>query len=148
MQTCYKRVPCPAEIGHILYNGYNGAVEVKCNGSGEVIPAIPSRPPPTSEDIIYSDNSPNFCVENSEVGTVGVADRVCSDSPNSINNCDVLCCNNGNYRVTRTVSVRKCDFIWCCRIECSNTEQRTITEKRCNPPPPSGVGGESGPTSI
>ena len=132
MQTCYKKLPTVSEVGEVLFTRYGGAVHVT-ERDGEIVNVNSNIDPPGSDDIIYKDNSPNFCQENIQVGTVGVANRMCDPNSNNRNACASTCCDRGHYSITKIKPVEECRFIWCCDIQCEYVRNDTITEYRCNP---------------
>lgn len=132
MQTCYKRVPTVPEVGDALFVSYSGAVHV-VESDGDIVSLNPNSDPPDKDDLIFKDNSPDFCQENRLLGTVGVAYRECDPNSNSRNACSSTCCDRGHYSITKTVPVEECKFIWCCDIVCEYVRNDTITEYRCNP---------------
>lgn len=135
VQTCYTRTPSVEEVGDVLFQRYTSAAEVELQ-SNQLVRKLVGADPPTGDSLVYSSASPNFCIRNTNVGTVGVAHRKCvNDNPNAPNACSSLCCDHGAYPVTKTVPVEECQFVWCCRIECSITRNDTVTEYFCNPSP-------------
>lgn len=135
VQTCYTRTHTVAEVGQQIFERYGGAVQVEESSSGEIVNAKRGSTPYSNSSIIYKDSSPNFCVYDIEKGTVGVGDRLCNENSNERNACSSTCCDRGHYTVIKTEPVEECDFIWCCRIDCRFTGNRTIIEHRCNPDP-------------
>lgn len=132
VQTCYKRVRTVEEVGEELRTKYGGAIHVRVS-NGTIVNANPNFP---NDTIIYKDNSPNFCKENTALGTVGVADRICDPNSNNPNACANTCCDHGHHTVTKTIPIEECKFVWCCDIVCEYVRNETITEYRCNSPPP------------
>ena len=132
MQTCYKRLSAESEIGETLFTLYGGAVRVT-EIDGQIVNANPNSDPYGPDDIIYKDDSPDFCQEDSVLGTVGVAHRLCDPNSNNRNACASTCCDHGHYSVTKIKPVEECRFVWCCDIECTIMRNDTITEHRCNP---------------
>lgn len=132
MQTCYRRVPTIEEVGDRLKLNYGGAIRVNPTTNEELVNVNPSRPPPGDENIVYKDISPNFCTKDTELGVVGVAERICDPNPNKPNACSTLCCDHGHYTTTHVRPVENCRFVWCCDIVCEYTGNVTVTEYRCN----------------
>ena len=142
VQTCYSRVVSVEEVGEIIFQRYGGAIRVEedDNDQGEIVPENPNSDPPTEDDLIFCDRSPDFCVANNLTGIVGVAHRLCDPNSNNRNACSTICCNYGHYKSTKVTPFRECRFICCnpselARIECSYTHNVTKTEYHCNPPP-------------
>ena len=84
------------------------------------------------EDLVFSADSPNFCTKNEQSGILGTQDRLCDKDSQGPDGCSVLCCGRGFYRRVYTIPVTRCQFVWCCRIECGVVGNQTIIEHRCN----------------
>lgn len=141
VKTCYNRIKTVAEVGEKLFQLYNGAVRVAESDDGDLVNANFPSVPVKKTDILYKDHSPNFCVEDDALGTLGVAHRLCDPNSNMPNACSTICCDYGNYELSKVVEIEECKFVWCCDIVCSTVRNDTVVEHRCNPPPPTPVVG-------
>ncbi|EPQ02940.1 Proto-oncogene Wnt-3 [Myotis brandtii] len=75
--------------------------------------------PPTERDLVYYENSPNFCEPNPETGSFGTRDRTCNVTSHGIDGCDLLCCGRGhNTRTEKRKEKCHCIFHWCCYVSC------------------------------
>jgi wingless-type MMTV integration site family protein 6 len=77
---------------------FDGAVKVipgNDPGMKSVIPSTPSIKPPAKEDLIYFDESQDFCHLNNKTGALGTQGRECNVSSYGVDGCDLLCC--GRY---------------------------------------------------
>jgi hypothetical protein len=71
-------------------------------------------------DLIYLENSPNYCEKNILVGSSGTHGRKCERSPTGINgsssqkgSCHLLCCGRGyTTKVTNNNWQCQCKFKW------------------------------------
>lgn len=80
---------------------------------------------PSNGDLVYLDNSPNYCDENSRLGHLGTRHRKCERNTSGKNSCDLLCCGRGVTSHTYTKTTRcHCKFQWCCEVRC-----KVCTEK-------------------
>ncbi|NXE70739.1 WNT3 protein, partial [Calcarius ornatus] len=80
---------------------------------------FPSFSLPVSRDLVYYENSPNFCEPNPETGSFGTRDRTCNVTSHGIDGCDLLCCGRGhNTRTEKRKEKCHCIFHWCCYVSC------------------------------
>ena len=96
-------------------------------------PADANTKYPAEDELIYIDESPDYCSENSEMGIMGTTGRQCHDEEDgSEGSCKRMCCGRGHRTVTRTIRTScHCKFVYCCRVECQTCEH-TVTEHFCN----------------
>ncbi|CAG2068809.1 unnamed protein product, partial [Timema podura] len=59
-----------------LKDKYDGATEVRVNRRGRLQIRDPRFNRPTANDLIYIDESPNYCVRNLSVGSLGTVHLV------------------------------------------------------------------------
>lgn len=127
MRTCWDSVPPFREIGYIIKDKFDGATEVKIV-PGQVRLKIERKNPMfkrhTQADLVYLDNSPDYCEPNLERGVLGTKGRQCNISSLAIDGCELLCCNRGYNRNIEIVQERcHCKFHYCCRVECQTCEK-------------------------
>lgn len=75
--------------------------------------------------MVYYENSPTYCDDVQDIGSVGTSGRVCNrTNTNDVDSCSSLCCGRGFFTV-RVHRVEKCDckFYWCCYVECKRCER-------------------------
>ncbi|RWS13361.1 Protein Wnt-7b-like protein [Dinothrombium tinctorium] len=74
---------------------------------------------PKPRDLVFIENSPNYCEVNYALGSYGTQSRLCNRSSHEIDGCDILCCGRGynTHRIRRTKRCQ-CKFIWCCHVSC------------------------------
>ena len=71
------------------------------------------------EELVYVDQSPDFCKRNRQLGVLGPKGRVCNATKGSAGSCDYLCCQRGyNITVLEEQSNCNCHFKWCCEVVC------------------------------
>lgn len=146
MKTCWMKLPSFAEVAQRLRDRFDGASKViaRNDGSSFMTEGL-SIKPPTKQDLVYTDESPDFCRPNPKTGSLGkidetpkafgwvtinqlpgVQNRECNITSSGEDGCEILCCNNGYQRSVTFAKLNcKCRFIWCCDVICS-----TCTEKR------------------
>ena len=117
VQTCFKKVPDMEEIGEKLLAKYDVAQQA---------PSLPGQ-----STLAYCEFSPNFCQRNLPNGIYGSSGRQCWPDRDGPSNCNVLCC--GGPVVQRQVKkeTEKCEFVWCCRLECKVVNTYYETEYYC-----------------
>ena len=136
VKTCRKALPRFPEIGERLIKQYDTAAKVKAeqilstrrvekstNLRDDYISAaeddIYSRP--KKADLIFLEDSPNFCVKNLNDGSLGTKGRYCNSSirAKGTEGCDVLCCGRKFAKEKWTGPEKcRCKFIWCCEVTC------------------------------
>ncbi|XP_029428106.1 protein Wnt-9b [Rhinatrema bivittatum] len=126
VRTCWKQLSPFHEIGRLLKAKYDSAVRVfsatnDATGHSELASPQaqgPSPRLPRSTDLVYMEDSPNFCRRSKF--SVGTAGRSCLKETN----CDSICCGRGHNTRTRMVTFScHCQVQWCCHVECQQCMQ-------------------------
>lgn len=120
LRTCWKKMPHFREVGDRLLERFNGASKVMGGNDGKtLIPVGQNIKPPDKQDLIYSDESPDFCLANRKTGSLGTKGRMCNSTAMDISGCDLLCCERG-FREETVVFEENClcRFHWCCVVQC------------------------------
>ncbi|XP_014257425.1 protein Wnt-5a-like isoform X2 [Cimex lectularius] len=118
--TCWQQLPTFREIGDYIRDKYDGATEVKVNVRGKLQIKDPRFDLPTANDLIFLDESPNYCVPNASAGSLGTQGRICNRTSDGMDGCNLMCCGRG-YN-TQKISVKQrcdCKFHWCCYVKCN-----------------------------
>ncbi|KAG9355817.1 hypothetical protein JZ751_000659 [Albula glossodonta] len=126
VKTCWWSQPDFRVIGDYLKDKYDSASEMvvekhrESRGWVETLrPKYTFFKPPTERDLVYYENSPNFCEPNPETGSFGTRDRACNLTSHGIDGCDLLCCGRGhNTRTEKRKEKCHCIFHWCCYVSC------------------------------
>lgn len=133
VKTCWKKLPKFSEVGAALKDRFDGAVKVMAANDGQgFMREDPSVKPPRNMDLVYTEESPDFCVTNTKTGSLGTLGRECNATSQGVDGCDLLCCNRGFDRKTLVEKVNcNCSFIWCCEVKCQTcNESRSINTCR------------------
>lgn len=127
IKTCWMKMSQFREIGTRLKERFDGAAKVITHNDGNsFIPEGRTIKPPTRQDIVYTEESPDFCKFNHKTGSLGTIGRECNATSQGIDGCDLLCCNRGyDHRIIKEKVNCRCMFKWCCEVTCS-----TCIEKR------------------
>lgn len=130
VKSCWMAMPSFPVIGDVLKSRYEHPVEVAPRSERKLRRRQRSmRKVPINEDeLVYVDQSPNFCRRDPKKGIVGTRGRECSLERARADSCDLLCCGRGyNTVVERVVERCHCKFVWCCHVKCKVCE--TMIEK-------------------
>lgn len=132
-KTCWTTLPKFREIGYVLKERYNTAVEV------EAVRATRFRQPsflrlkqsrgyikPTDTDLVYLERSPNYCEEDTATGSTGTRGRLCNHTSPHTDGCNLMCCGRGHntHQYTRVWQCN-CKFQWCCFVKCNTCSEKT-----------------------
>ena len=128
-KTCWRKLPHFRDVGKRLKDKFDGAIKVMAGNDGKgFIPEGQTIKPPEKEDIVYSEETPDFCESNSETGSLGTRGRVCNVNGIGTDGCDLLCCGRGHTSTVKMEYVNcRCKFKWCCAVTCDKCKhKRTI----------------------
>lgn len=76
-------------------------------------------------DLLYYEDSPDFCVPNESYSIKGTKDRICSEDINASHNCGRLCCGRGYKTELREEQYKcECQFKYCCDLICRTCTRR------------------------
>lgn len=132
-KICWRTVAYFRDIGHRLKDRFDAAVRVKVTSRrSKVRPVDVKQKRPKKRDLVYLDQSPDYCNALPEVGSVGTSGRQCSQSSYGLDGCQLLCCGRG-YRtyVEEVTDDCDCKFIWCCHVECRKCVTQ-VERQYCN----------------
>ena len=120
LKTCRHSLPDFYAVGDFLAQRYNNAVYVTLDQSQNTLaPKIVGVRHPSERDLVYLEESPDYCVKNVRHGTLGVNGRRCNKTSTGNDGCDVMCCGMGYYSKKVWVTVNcNCNFVWCCKVKC------------------------------
>ncbi|XP_032822233.2 proto-oncogene Wnt-1 [Petromyzon marinus] len=150
LKTCWLRLPPFRAVGDRLKERFDGATQVadygregnraskdsdrgggSGGGGGHLRPADPAHKPPGGRDLVYVDESPEFChADTAGLSWPGTRGRVCVRGSPGLGGCELLCCGRGWTSREARVSERcLCTFHWCCTVTCQNcTRVETVHE--------------------
>ena len=124
-------------VGSYLREKYHNGVLVTVDQSGnELVVAegsYHSKPP--RDDLVFLEESPDYCVPNSNTGSLGTKGRACVNFQNKATaghgSCGILCCGRGFKTIPFEEDYKcRCKFVWCCDVKCS-TCKRTVEKQVC-----------------
>ncbi|XP_072699636.1 protein Wnt-7b isoform X1 [Canis lupus baileyi] len=132
-KTCWTTLPKFREVGHMLKEKYNAAVQVEVVRASRLrqptflrIKQLRSYQKPMETDLVYIEKSPNYCEEDAATGSVGTQGRLCNRTSPGADGCDTMCCGRG-YNTHQYTKVWQCNckFHWCCFVKCNTCSERT-----------------------
>ncbi|KAH7963282.1 protein Wnt-1 isoform X1 [Rhipicephalus sanguineus] len=136
VKTCWMRLPLFRDVGNQLKERFDGASRVLLSNQGNIRgfrgrrrkgqprsfhlkPFYPDHRPPSRKDLVYFENSPDFCVPNARLGVHGTRGRHCNESSAGVDGCELMCCGRGHRTEVREDLERcACTFHWCCQVKC------------------------------
>ena len=121
------------EIGTKLKNKFDGASRVKLHTRKvKLRPAERLQKRPEKEDLVYLQESPDYCEFKPDIGSLGTRGRSCNKTSYGLDGCPLMCCGRGYYTIVKDVEEDcDCKFFWCCRVECEKC-RRTVQRHYCN----------------
>ncbi|XP_067002611.1 protein Wnt-1 [Anabrus simplex] len=134
VKTCWMRLPSFHVVGDNLKDRFDGASRVMVDNAGsqrgpagskknrynfQLQPYNPDHKAPGKMDLVYLEQSPNFCNRNPRLGIQGTSGRQCNVSSIGVDGCELMCCDRG-YRAQEVTVVERCacTFHWCCEVKC------------------------------
>lgn len=132
LKTCVKKLPDFRDIGTFLLHKYDSAVKVMADNKGtSLLPKEQSFKRHTPTDLVYTDDSPDFCVPNPIMGSLGTSGRRCAPGDDKLNSCSILCCDKGEEKNFVIVKEHcNCRFQYCCDVHCEVCS-KNITSYTC-----------------
>ncbi|KAK3858121.1 hypothetical protein Pcinc_035668 [Petrolisthes cinctipes] len=157
VKTCWWRLPYFRQVGDVLKDRFDGASRVVVRSVGANArnpndrrpnrrrktkrqkrkslrlfrPFNPNLKPPSKKDLVYLEDSPDFCVRNKKLGILGTRGRECNRTSIGLDGCDLMCC--GREYHTRVVEEEKrcsCTFQWCCEVKLYNNNETSVQQQR------------------
>ncbi|KAL1494683.1 hypothetical protein ABEB36_010247 [Hypothenemus hampei] len=128
LKSCINKMPNFRKIGHTLKQRFDGAAKVIPGNDGKsFMPEGATIKYPSRSDLVYSEESSNFCNPNSTLGSFGTQGRKCNETSPGEDGCAILCCGRGSRSVKEVVQKScRCEFHFCCDVKCDTcNEQNT-----------------------
>ncbi|XP_071526655.1 protein Wnt-6-like [Panulirus ornatus] len=132
-RTCWRRMPSFRSVGRHLMEKFTSAIKVIPSNDGEtVIPAADSIRTPRKQDLVFLEDSPNFCSTNKRTGSLGTQGRTCNATSYDLAGCELLCCGRGYTQEEHWVEENcRCRFTYCCEVNCQRcTIKRIVSHCR------------------
>ena len=132
LKTCVRKLPDFRDIGSFLLRKYDSAVKVMADNKGmQLLPKELSLKHHTPTDLVYTDDSPDFCVPNPALGSLGTSGRRCVPGDDKLSSCSILCCDKGEEKTFVIMKEHcNCRFQYCCDVHCEICS-KNITSYTC-----------------
>jgi len=133
VKICWRAIANFRQVGSYLKDKFDGANKVQINRrNARLSAADPNMKKPTRKDLVYLQESPDFCEFNPKLGSLGTRGRLCNKTSYGLDGCTLMCCGRGYVTmVTEVEEDCNCKFFWCCRVECQQCRQR-VEQHFCN----------------
>nr|CDI40108.1 WNTA protein [Euperipatoides kanangrensis] len=133
VKICWRKMAEFAQIGEELTEKFEGATHVRMSMKrNKLKPKIRGQKSPTKQDLVYLEESPDYCKRNLKIGVLGTKGRQCNRTSYGMDGCKLMCCGRGYHTMVREI-VRDCEckFIWCCSVKCNKCRE-VVEEHFCN----------------
>ncbi|CAL9707296.1 unnamed protein product [Knipowitschia caucasica] len=156
VKTCWMQLSDFRDIGNYLKNKHNQAQKLdidkkrmragnSADNRGAILDALRSI---ASTELIYLEESPDYCRRNSSIGLYGTEGRECLMQGDGLTqwelkSCRRLCneCGLGvEERRVEVVSSCNCKFHWCCEVNCDRCSQVVLKHMCARRDAPGGNG--------
>ncbi|XP_033612907.1 protein Wnt-5a [Fukomys damarensis] len=119
LKTCWLQLADFRKVGDALKEKYDSAAAMRLNSRGKLVQVNSRFNSPTTQDLVYIDPSPDYCVRNESTGSLGTQGRLCNKTSEGMDGCELMCCGRG-YDQFKTVQTERCHckFHWCCYVKC------------------------------
>ena len=132
-KTCFKTMAPFDVVGAYLRDKYHNVVKVTVDQSGDDLVSADgkNRLKPRRDDLVFLEKSPDYCVPNSDTGSLGTTGRACNKTTSGRGSCGILCCGRGyNTFQVQEEHDCACKFYWCCEIRC-NRCRKSVEKHIC-----------------
>ena len=126
VKICWRKMGAFREIGQNLKQKFDGASQVKYSKRKHKLKRkTKDMKKPTKKDLVYLDESPDFCNYDLKSGSLGTKGRRCNKDSMGIDGCTLMCCGRGYKTIVRERNEDcDCKFVWCCRVDCKKCSMR------------------------
>ncbi|KAK2179727.1 hypothetical protein NP493_475g00032 [Ridgeia piscesae] len=132
IKICWRTMAKFRDVGAALKEKFNGASRVRLGRKHRFQPLDRLQKRPTRKDLVYLEESPDFCEANPAHGSLGTHGRQCNRTSYGLDGCRLMCCGRGYHTIIRDLSEDcNCKFFWCCRVVCE-TCTRIVEQHFCN----------------
>ena len=124
VKTCWKALPSFTVIGNKLKQKYDEAIQIEVKNRAsrggnkqKIVSKYDQKI--TKSELIYLNESPDFCKPNYNLASYGTKGRICNKSSRGIDSCKLLCCGRQFKTKLETIKYNcSCTFTWCCSVTC------------------------------
>ena len=121
-----------AVVGSYLRDKYQNGIRVNVDQNGDELVVTDGKhhSRPARDHLVFLEDSPDYCIPNSNTGSLGTAGRVCLNfdtetmTRTGSGNCGTLCCGRGFHATQIEEEYKcKCKFNWCCDVKCKTCKR-------------------------
>lgn len=128
-KICWRTMGSFRNIGSALKDKFDGAARVQHNMRKNRLKAIDqNQKKPSKRDLVYIQESPDFCNIDERYGILGTRGRECNKTSYGLDGCNLMCCGRGYHTTVESITDDcECKFVWCCDVvcqKCTNQVQR------------------------
>nr|UJP31530.1 putative Wnt family member 4 [Geukensia demissa] len=133
VKICWKKIRNFRAIGKFLKEKFDGASLVQFINKKRKLKRINrDMKKPTKKDLVYLQESPDFCNNDPRFGSLGTQGRKCNKTSYGLDGCTLMCCGRGYYTTVKVIKEDcNCKFVWCCRVDCDKCTYE-VEENYCN----------------
>jgi hypothetical protein len=110
VSTCVRKIKPFTVSSEGVFKRYQSAVKVR-SGVGNSLKSAGRGDNPTQDDLVYTQDSPDYCSPNGTLNILGTRGRSCQPNLIGSGSCDHLCCGRGYYSATKSVSKQVCKLL-------------------------------------
>ncbi len=131
LKTCWLQLAPFRSIGEVLKSKYDSASEVRVTKKGKLQMTDSRFNKPTKDDLVYLEQSPDYCNYDPRTGSLGTVGRECNKTSMGMDGCGLMCCGRGHNSYRKDVVERcNCKFKWCCYVQCKRC-RKTVDVHVC-----------------
>ncbi|KAI4873429.1 hypothetical protein NFI96_023419 [Prochilodus magdalenae] len=119
LKTCWLQLADFRRVGEFLKEKYDSAAAMRISRRNKLELVNNRFNQPTTDDLVYIDPSPDYCLRNESTGSLGTQGRLCNKTSEGMDGCELMCCGRG-YDQFKTYKHERCHckFHWCCYVKC------------------------------
>ncbi|ESO05021.1 hypothetical protein HELRODRAFT_191555 [Helobdella robusta] len=96
-----------------------------------LVPILPFRKNFSENDLLFITKSPDYCLPEPSLGSIGTKGRECSRTEDGSGGCKSMCCGRGFTSEEVEIQYRcDCKYYWCCYVKCK-TCYKVVEINRC-----------------
>ena len=122
VKTCWRAMPPFNVIGNKLKEKFDAATQIEIKkhyNKNKIVPKNQLFRKLDKTDLVYVNQSPDFCKPNRKLAAYGTRGRVCNKTSRGIDGCNLLCCGRPYKTQLQQVTYKcNCTFVWCCTVKC------------------------------
>jgi wingless-type MMTV integration site family protein 4 len=133
VKICWRTMPNFRDVGSALKSKFDGASQVKLSSRrNRLRPAEKHLKKPSKKDLVYLQDSPDYCNYDTKSGSLGTTGRQCNKTSYGLDGCTLMCCGRGYHTIVKDIEEDcNCTFFWCCRVECDKCRKK-VEQNFCN----------------